>query len=130
MNECRSLPIPLDELVDALAEPEVHNLRVFLDALEARLLEVAADLVDYCRGDAEGADLQLCDSHDLPLAQAIAEEEEAAATGYDVDGLPVEPAERRFHEVIREPAGMAPDAAREAAVLWMAERGFVAPGAF
>lgn len=112
-----------DDLVEAFAQPEAFNLRVFLDAAEGVLVEVAADLVDYCRGDQEGADLQLSDSHELPLAQAIAEEEIAAEAGFDADGLPFDPDERRFFEVPQLSGGRPPGAAERAARSWLAEHG-------
>ncbi len=66
-------------------------------------MSVARDLVDYCRGDVEGTDLQLSDSRDLPLAQSIAEEEIAMERGAGEDGLPFGPEDARYHRLPKVP---------------------------
>jgi len=96
-----SLPATRDAIVSIMAQEEVFNLVAYLDAEEMRVVMVARDLIDYCRGDVEGTDLQLNDSRDLPVAQAIAEEEIALERGMDEDGLAFAAEDARFHRVPR-----------------------------
>lgn len=115
----------LGEVAEAIGAELVFGFRRYLDAEGPRFVDVADDLVQYCRGEAEGTDLQLSDSHDLPLAQAIAEEELALETGFDEDGLPFDGGERRFFPVAGDPGGQAEargegDAVGLDAVAWLA----------
>jgi hypothetical protein len=96
-----SVPATREHLLGLMAEGEVFNIEAYLDIEEERVEMVPRDLIDYCRGDVEGTDLQLSDSKDLPLAQAIAEEELAVERGADEDGLPFGPDDARFHRVPR-----------------------------
>jgi hypothetical protein len=94
-----SIPATRHALIEAFSQEEVFNLERYLDSQEMRIVSVTRDLVDYCRGEVEGSDLQLSDSRDLPLAQAIAEEELALERGADEEGLPFTPEDARFHRL-------------------------------
>ena len=121
-----SVPATRENLLALMAEGEVFNLDAFLDSEEGRVEMVARDLIDYCRGDVEGTDLQLSDSKDLPLAQAIAEEELALERGADEDGLLFGREDARFHRVPRPGPRLAAelDAMRED---WLAQVNITLP---
>lgn len=97
----RQLPLTMDELLEAFGTAEVFNMLSFLDSQSGEIVTVAADVLEYCRGGHDGIDLQLSDSHDLPLAQAIAEETASLERGHDDEGLPFTPEDRRFFPVPR-----------------------------
>jgi len=87
------------------------------------VFEVAEDLVAYCKGEREGTDLQLSDSHDLPRAEAVAEEELAIERGFDEDGLPFDESDQRYFELPR--LGGTSDAEIEVAMdEWLHTHGF------
>lgn len=110
----RSVPIRREDLEEAFRAEPVFNLRSCLDAETGEVFEIAEDLIAYCRGEREGTDLQLSDSHDLPRAEAVAEEEIASEQGFDAEGLPFEPSDRRYFPVPR--LGSLPDGELERAV--------------
>jgi len=93
----KQLQITRQDLLDQLASFEVFNTVAFFDSETNTVVELAEDVVDYCRGEVEGTDLQLSDSHELPLAQAVAEELDAAESGFDSDGVPFDESDRRFY---------------------------------
>jgi hypothetical protein len=115
-----STPATRAALIEALSREETFNLERYLDAEEWRLVTVARDLIDYCRGEVEGTDLQLSDSRELPLAQLIADEEIATERGTDEEGLPFGPEDARYHRLPRVPSPQA-DVARLLDE-WLAER--------
>ena len=97
----RSLSISRQSLLAAFAEFEVFNSRAFLDVETGETFDVAGDLIDYCRGNTEGTDLQLCDSHDLPRAQAVAEELDCLEAGFDEEGMPFGAEDQRYFPIPR-----------------------------
>jgi hypothetical protein len=111
-----------EALREQFREHDVFNTLAFCRADTGEFILVAQDVVDYCRGAIEGTDLQLSDSHDLPNAQAIAEELEALEQGYDEDGLPYGPDDRQFFPIPR--LGGSTDEEVDAAINdWLSEFG-------
>jgi hypothetical protein len=92
----RVLPITLGQLTDALEAEGVFNIVRYLDAETGDVLELYEDVLAYCRGEREGTDLQLSDTFMLTHAQSVAEEQLALDRGFDEDGLPFGPEDRRY----------------------------------
>lgn len=97
----RRLSVSAGVLVEVSRAHDVYHTHAFLDADSGMVYTIADDLIDYCRGDREGTDLQLSDSHDLPVAQAVAEEMIALEKGFDAEGLPYGEADRRYFPLPR-----------------------------
>lgn len=104
----RVIPISQALLLEAFRRFPIYNLRAFLDAESGHLVEVPEDLIDYCMGRDEGTDLQLSDSHELPLAQRIAEEVRWLEQGFDDDGVGFDAQDQRYFPI--QPVGGLPEA--------------------
>jgi hypothetical protein len=117
----RRLPMTFEEVVEALGGFELFGISVWLDADTGRVLEVPQDVLDYCAGRVEGTDLQLSDSFDLPAAQAVADELRWLEQGFDEEGLPFGPGDRRFFPLPRLGDQDEKERAR-AATEWLAQQ--------
>lgn len=120
----RRIPLTFEQLVEHFAAHDVYHTQSFVDTQTGEALTIAEDLIDYCRGAREGTDLQLSDSHELPAAQAVAEELTWLEQGFDEDGLPYGAADRRYFPIERlggQPGAQIEDAVREWLARWELE---------
>ncbi|MDK2972421.1 MAG: hypothetical protein PWP23_2176 [Candidatus Sumerlaeota bacterium] len=123
----RTLPITREKLAQAFAAFEVFGFQSYLDAETGSVTEIADDVLDYCRGEGEGTDLQLSDSRELPTAQQIARELQWLEQGFDEEGLPFTPADQRFFPLPR--LGELEEKERHEALLqWLEEHGLETAG--
>ncbi|MCB2154724.1 hypothetical protein KQI84_07530 [bacterium] len=95
----RPIAISKAVLIEAFSGFTVYNVRFFLDAEDGAIIQVPHDVVEYCLGRGEGTDLQLSDSHDLPLAQRIADEIQWLAQGFDDEGMIFEQDDQRYFPI-------------------------------